>query len=359
MGGVPARAMFLVAEIERILVVKLDHIGDFVTALPPIRRLRKIFPQARISVLAGPESGGFIALEPCIDEFIPFSFFHTRSQLGERVLSKEDYAALAAQLRPYRFDLAVDLRKHPSTRDVLRYTGARFLAGYDYLGQFPFLDIALDWGGDRRLQRKRNHIVDDLVVLVDAIGHATENDRLVMQPGPAAMPLSELPADVRRLFAKPVVAIHPGAGNMTKQWPQAHFSALIDLLIEKHDISIMLVGGPDDVETVEGLLQAVLHGGAVASMAGRTALADLPRFAEELRAVHRERQWPQARCCRGRHSDDRHPFRGGRSDRMGSDRPDRGGVAAEHVVQPVLPGDRRGLPASDGLPGIVSSCDGI
>jgi GT2 family glycosyltransferase len=186
--------MFNVAEIERILVVKLDHIGDFVTALPPIRRLRKIFPRACITVLASPASHGFISLGPGIDEFIPFSFFFARSRLGERELTADDYAALATQLRPYRFDLAVDLRKHPSTRDVLRHTGARFLAGFDYLGQFPFLDIALDWDGDRKIQRKRSHVVDDLLVLVDAIGHATEDDRLLMQPGPSAMPLTELPA---------------------------------------------------------------------------------------------------------------------------------------------------------------------
>ena len=159
--------MFLPEEIQRILVVKLDHIGDFVTALPPIRRLKKLFPQARITVLAGPASRAFVALEPCIDEFIPFAFFHARSQLGERELTPEDYAELAEQLRPYRFDLAVDLRKHLSTRDVLKYTGARFLAGFDYLGQFPYLDIALDWDGDRTLQRKRSHVVDDLMALVE------------------------------------------------------------------------------------------------------------------------------------------------------------------------------------------------
>ncbi len=270
--------MFNVAEIERILVVKLDHIGDFVTALPPIRRLRKLFPQARISVLASPASAGFSALEPSIDAFIPFSFFHERSQLGERELSREDYASLAEQLRPYRFDLAVDLRKHPSTRDVLQHTGARFLAGYDYNGQFPFLDIALDWDGDRRLQRKRNHIVDDLVALVDAIGRATEHDRLLMQPGPAAMAVADLPPEVARLFAKPVVAIHPGAGNITKEWPQAHFSALIDLLVERHDVNILLIGGPDDVAIADSLMDVVLHRQAVGSMAGRASLAQLPRL---------------------------------------------------------------------------------
>jgi ADP-heptose:LPS heptosyltransferase/GT2 family glycosyltransferase len=270
--------MFLPEDIRQILVVKLDHIGDFVTALPPIRRLKKLFPDARITVLAGPASRAFVSMEPCIDEFIPFAFFHARSQLGERELTPEDYAGLAAQLRPYRFDLAVDLRKHPSTRDVLKHTGARFLAGFDYLGQFPYLDIALDWDGDRTLQRKRNHVVDDLMALIGAIGHASESDRILMQPSPAAMPLSELPDRVRALFAKPVVAIHPGAGNVTKQWPEEHFSALIDLLIEKNGVNIMLVGGMDEVDVANSLLENVQSPQAVASMAGKTSLADLPRL---------------------------------------------------------------------------------
>jgi ADP-heptose:LPS heptosyltransferase/GT2 family glycosyltransferase len=270
--------LFHKEEIERILVVKLDHIGDFVTALPPIRRLKRLFPHARLTVLAGPASRAFISLEPSIDEFIPFAFFHARSQLGEREVTREDYLELAQQLRPYRFDLAVDLRKHPSTRDVLKYTGARFLAGFDHLGQYPNLDIALDWDGDRTLQRKRSHVVDDLIGLVDAIAHATENDRAVMQPAPEPMPLSEMPDEVQALFVKPVVAIHPGAGNITKQWPTEHFSALIDLLIEKHDVNIMLVGGPDEVEIADALLQSGLYPDRMATMAGRTKLADLPRL---------------------------------------------------------------------------------
>ncbi|MFL5252422.1 MAG: glycosyltransferase family 9 protein [Rhodopila sp.] len=270
--------LFRKEEIRRILVVKLDHIGDFVTALAPIRRLKTIFPHARVTVLAGPASQAFVALEPGIDEFIPFTFFHARSQLGERGVAEDEYLELAGQLRPYRFDLAVDLRKHPSTRDVLKYTGARFLAGFDHLGQFPYLDIALDWDGDRTLQRKRSHVVDDLIALVDTIGHAAETDRAIMQPGPAPLPMAELPDEVQALFVRQVVAIHPGAGNITKQWPEAHFSALIDLLVERHDVNILLIGGPDEADIADRLLESGLYRDRMASMAGKTSLADLPRL---------------------------------------------------------------------------------
>ena len=270
--------LFHTDDIRRILVVKLDHIGDFVTALPAIRRLKRLFPQAKISVLAGPTSKAFASLEPAIDEFIEFSFFHARSELGTRELSIEDFVALAGQLKPRRFDLAVDLRKHLSTRDVLRHTGARFLAGYDYMGQCPFLDIALEWDGDKALHAKRGHVVDDLLALVAAIGAAAESDRALMSPGPEPIPLDQLPARVRALFAKPVVAIHPGAGNTTKQWPEEHFSALIDLLVERNDVNILLVGGADEVEIADSLMERGLRPNAVASMAGQTSLVVLPRL---------------------------------------------------------------------------------
>ncbi len=274
----PGAPVFHAEDIERILVMKLDHIGDFITALPPIRRLKHLFPNASITVLAGPASRAFASMESAIDEFIPFAFFHARSQLGEIQLEQQDFIALQDQLRPYRFDLAVDLRKHTSTRDVLKYTGARFLAGYDYLGQFPFLDIALDWDGDRTLQRKRSHVIDDLLALVDAIGHARELDRLLMQPTPQPLPLDILPPDVQALFSRPVIAVHPGAGNITKQWPTEHFSALMDLMIDRHNVNVMLIGGPDELTVVDELLSRTLYPNSVGSMAGKTSLADLPRL---------------------------------------------------------------------------------
>ena len=74
---------------------------------------------------------------------------------------------------------------------MLQYTGARFLAGYDYMGQFPFLDIALDWDGDKTLQRKRSHVVDDLLALVEAIGTAISGDRTADPAGSASAPPTE------------------------------------------------------------------------------------------------------------------------------------------------------------------------
>jgi ADP-heptose:LPS heptosyltransferase/GT2 family glycosyltransferase len=269
--------LFRHADIKRILVVKVDHIGDFVTAIPAIRRLKKIFPAAAIHVLASRAARAFAGIEDCIDEFIEFEFFHSVSGLGPKQISQEEYQALRDQLAPYRFDIAVDLRKHLDTRDVLRYTPARFLAGYDYMGQCPFLDISLEWEGDRHLQRKRSHVTDDLINLVDAIGTAGEAGRTLLDyAAPAAGSPEFLPDDARALFDKPVVAVHPGVGNAMRQWPAEHFASLIDLLVEKNGVHAVLIGSAEEAELADEVLARVANRNAVASVVGKTPLRQLP-----------------------------------------------------------------------------------
>ncbi len=268
------------AEIGRILALKLDHIGDFLTGLPAIRRLKSLFPAAELHVLASPAARSLAAMESAIDGFIEFQFFHTRSELGPRDLTEEDFAALEARLAPYGFDLAVDLRMHPDTRGVMRHVPARIRAGYDHAGQFPFLDIALEWDRDSPLVRKRAHVSDRLLHLVEAIATASEPVRIagglrLEDPAPV---IAALPVAARLLFRRPVAAVHPGVGNSARQWPVAHYAALCDLLALKAGLNVVLIGGPDERALAEEVLSLVRQRGAVVSLAGETKLSDLPRL---------------------------------------------------------------------------------
>jgi len=261
-------------DIKRILVVKVDHIGDFFTAIPAIRRLKEIFPSAGIHVLASRAVRAFADMEPSIDAFSEFEFFHPVSALGPRQIGPEEYRALRERLAPYRFDLAVDLRKHPDTRQLLRFTSARFLAGYDSMGRFPFLDIALEWEGDKHLLRKRTHVADDLVNLVEAIGTACASEPARL-PVPATTLPSFLPEQTRALFTKPVVAVHPGVGNVMRQWPAEYFASLIALLVDRNAVNVVLIGGPEEQALAESVLAMVRRHKAVTSLAGKTSLQQL------------------------------------------------------------------------------------
>jgi ADP-heptose:LPS heptosyltransferase len=145
------------------------------------------------------------------------------------------------------------------------------------MGQFPFLDISLEWEGDRYLQRKRSHVTDDLINLVDAIGTAGEAGRTLLDyAAPDAAPPEFLPDDARALFDKPVVAVHPGVGNAMRQWPAEHFASLIDLLVEKNGVHAVLIGSAEEAELADEVLAQVANRNAVASVVGKTPLRQLP-----------------------------------------------------------------------------------
>ena len=84
--------------------MKLDHIGDLITAL---RRLRMHFPTARIHLLGSGAARAFLAGEDCVDELIEFEFFHARSGLGQKELTDEDLRALGERLVPPKAATAV------------------------------------------------------------------------------------------------------------------------------------------------------------------------------------------------------------------------------------------------------------
>ena len=269
------RPVYDPATIKQILVVKLDHIGDCITAMPAIRRLKRCFPGARISVLSSRACKGIWALEPTIEEVITFDFFHAKSSMGEVELTDNDWRALEDLLVPYCFDLAIDLRKHMETRPVLRRAGARYTAGYDHKGRYPWLDIALEWNEDQASFRKRQHTGDDLNNLIDAVAAAGEDDRATVTPIRGSLP--EGVSD-DALFEKPVVCIHPTAGNDMKQWPPDYFTSLINQLIAQEDVHIAIVGAPEDSKIASSIIAGVLRPEAVWSFVGKLKLAELPAF---------------------------------------------------------------------------------
>ena len=237
--------------------MKLDHIGDFVTALPAAAPAAAAVPRGAHHRARQPGARARFALATGagVDEFIEFEFFHARSGLGQKELAEDDLAALADRLAPYRFDLAIDLRKQLDTRDVLHCTGARFLAGFNHLGQFPWLDVALEWEGDRTLHRKRSHVSDDLLRLVDAIGTASDADRTVLAAPPRTgrAGLSCRPRRARCSTGRWWRCI-PASATSCGNGRRSISPRLIDLLIEDNGVNVVLIGGRDEAELAEEVL---------------------------------------------------------------------------------------------------------
>jgi ADP-heptose:LPS heptosyltransferase/GT2 family glycosyltransferase len=263
--------------VRKILVVKLDHIGDFVTALPAIQQLKADFPDAEVSALTGPSVAPLARSQNIISHVHELSFFHARSGLGFAEVTESDLQALHAKLSRERFDLAVDLRKLLDTRHVLKYTGARFLAGFDRNNACPWLDIALEWDEDSAFHQKRSHVSGDLLNLAAAVSNAAfESRRTLRIPDRLPAMPAALAKIAKKLFARPVVCVHPASGNELRQWPAANFSLLIDLLVSELGVHVLVIGGPDEVGLAERVLDGVRTSTGVWSLVGGCKLSELP-----------------------------------------------------------------------------------
>jgi ADP-heptose:LPS heptosyltransferase/GT2 family glycosyltransferase len=266
--------LFSRESVRKIVVVKLDHIGDCIGSIPAVRRLRRVFPQARIHVLGGLWSQAIWSLVPEVDEFIAFDFFQARPLPAYKSLGDNDFRQLKQRLEPYRFDLAIDLRRHGETRSILQDTGAPYLAGFKQGSEFPWLDIAVEWEGDLPGAAKRRHFSNDLVNLVDAIAAECEPGSDLIADLPAEQP-SSARLELLENLDRPLVCVHPAAGDEIRRWPAAYFAELIDLLVERDGVHVAIVGVAGDSEIAMGLLRTVRHRSQVSNLAGIIELHDL------------------------------------------------------------------------------------
>ena len=129
--------------IRHIIVLKLDHYGDFIIGLPALRALRDAFPDAVIRLVCGKWNERNARDCGLVDEVRCYNFFLERPKGAPQQLdSLREFDAAAAG----HYDIAIDLRVDEDTRHLLGRIDASLRCGIGSEIQFPLLDIALPYG---------------------------------------------------------------------------------------------------------------------------------------------------------------------------------------------------------------------
>jgi ADP-heptose:LPS heptosyltransferase len=133
---------------RKLLVLKLDHVGDFVIALPALEKLRDAFRGDHITLVCGPWNAAFAQASGIADEVRIFRFFPEDASNwdGQPVEGVDRFRAVAAG----SFDIAIDLRVDEDTRFLLECVEAPLKCGIGGYGRHPFLDVLLPAVFERR-----------------------------------------------------------------------------------------------------------------------------------------------------------------------------------------------------------------
>ena len=257
------------AGVKKILAIRIDRIGDLIVTMPALKELKKIFPNAKISLLTTGKNAELLNIFPWIDEVIVYKGFF----------------ATAGILRKRGFDLAADfLMDYPIKAALLTYfSGAKFTAGFNVAGRGSCFNLGVYQASDKKhvglymLDLVRSiagayALKDQIGRDLDAGASIRENDRIY-----ATSLLKENGVSENDI----VIIMHPGGHYASQLWPADRFARLADMLIEKYGAKIIIVGSPDERRLIDGLSGmmekkvADITGLSLDKLAALISLADL------------------------------------------------------------------------------------
>src|SRR5437763_13003677 len=112
---------------RRLLVLKLDHYGDFLIGLPALKRLREAFPADHITLLCGSWNVELARRLGVADEVRAYDFFPENGALwtGEPYEDLERFREVCRGV----FEIAIDLRVDEDTRFLPEHVEATTRCG--------------------------------------------------------------------------------------------------------------------------------------------------------------------------------------------------------------------------------------
>jgi lipopolysaccharide heptosyltransferase II len=221
-------------EIRSILFLRHDRIGDMVLSTAALKALRRVYPEAKITVLASERNYEVLRHNPYVDQILIYK--------GIPWFIKE--------IRPRSYDLVID----PFLTYELRHAfmtllaGGRYRVGFEEAGREVFFNL----DGPEPSTPKR--MVDHLLDLVESVGG--ESAGYVPE---VFLSDKELRWGSETLVSKGIninkltIAIHPGAYYPSQRWPAERFGELARAILEQGETNVILLGSRDE----EALLRDV------------------------------------------------------------------------------------------------------
>lgn len=127
----------------KILIMKLDHRGDFRLAIPAIQKINEAFPTAEFTLVCGPWNEQLAREFPWVNTVKTLDFFAENPSLGHGKTTRQSTAEFKQMMEGETYDLALDLRVDPDTRGLLKVVSASTRAGFGTKTEFPFLDLCI------------------------------------------------------------------------------------------------------------------------------------------------------------------------------------------------------------------------
>lgn len=253
--------------INRIIVRGTTWVGDSVMTVPALRALRRLFPDAEITLSVRSWARGLFANVDFIDHLLVFERKNSFSFLSQ-----------AREWRSQNFDLAVLFQNAFEAALIPFFARVPVRVGFATESRQALLTHPVptpDWRNDK-------HEVFYYLYLIAALEQGLLGTSTVMDFDPDIS--IELPEFAKAQAVallrsngvtdgKQVVAVCPGSINSrAKRWPASSYATLSDRLIEEGR-QVVIIGSKDELEVTEEVLKQMRRSPVV--LTGKTSLEQI------------------------------------------------------------------------------------
>ena len=273
---------------RRILLLRLERIGDLLMSAAAIESVRARAPEAAIDLVVGSWNrtiaerlGGVDRVETLDAPWLA---------RGGAAAGTSRLLSTAWRWRARNYDLAINFEGDVRSHALIALGGARRRVGFAMAGGGPLLTDVVEHRPDR-------HTSDNAAALVAAAfpGSPGRSPRLSPGAEPAAQPAADFRLDVpddARLAARALIGPHPryivvhaSGGRAIKQWDLDRFAAATAAIARAVGAAVVLSGAPGDAPLTAQVRAALPADIAVVDLTGRPDLLVLAAVLEGARLV--------------------------------------------------------------------------
>jgi heptosyltransferase-3 len=258
---------------QRILCIKLKHIGDVLLMTPAVRALRRAYPASAIAALVPRGTEGVLEGNPDLNGVFVFDWDAGGSN-GVR---------LVRTLRRFAPDWVLEMGQGDREAVLGFLSGARrrvgFTPGRSGWWRRALLTEVVPWNGVQ-------HVIQTNLDLVRACGIPAEACPPVLEVRSAARErMAARLASAGLGLDQPLVVVHPVSRWLFKAWPEACCAEVIGRLVRQGGVAVAVTSGPEpaEVDAAHRILSRVEASGAgrsVINLVGGTSLAELAAVLE-------------------------------------------------------------------------------
>ncbi|MDF1526203.1 MAG: lipopolysaccharide heptosyltransferase II [bacterium] len=249
---------------RNILIVRLSAIGDVVMASPLVEAFKRTYPDARVSWLVEGGSKPVLEANTDLDEVIVWP----RGQWSQALKNRHylyfirQFWSFVRDLRRKKFDLAVDAQGLLKSGIWVYLSGAASRIGIGSREGSRYLMT-------RVVDRKDadNRISSQYRLLAENMGLDIGEFQMTVSLSPEAKKYAE---QFSSGLSSGYAVFCPFTTRPQKHWIEERWRELADRIIDRFELTVVLLGGPDDKEAGD-LIAKPVHP-RILNMAGKTTI---------------------------------------------------------------------------------------